>query len=88
MHRSITSNEMHHRDEAMQPKISATSALTPCTGCDHAERCSSEHLACAAFKTYIGNKSTMCRASLWDGQPKEPSAKIYAYIWENKTGRM
>lgn len=85
--RSIRSDEMLGVEKVVSHKTSKRNALAPCDDCPNRAGCSEAEIACPAYKVYASNQGTICSPLVWQNESRVATARIYKYIWDNKTGR-
>ena len=89
MDRVITSDEMiKPRVQDVEGYRVKGGAVMPCHDCPKHNQCAAEEIACDAYRAYANEKGAEYTPSMWQGKPREPTAKTFRYIWENKTGRL
>lgn len=61
--------------------------VAPCRQCEHRQRCASDQLACAAFRTYTIAKDAEFKPELWEHLARVPNHNDYYYITAKFNGR-
>lgn len=87
MDKPIRSNQMQH---PRRPEIGGggDKHITPCTDCHKRSGCISEEIACEAFLTYANKKGAEDNPAMWKDKPRNPTKRMFDYIWGNKQGRI
>jgi len=84
----IRSKDMQQPRKPDTEGCRASKHKMPCTDCHKREGCIADDIACEAYLSYTNKPGAEDHPELWMNEPRNPTKRIFDYIWGNQRGRI